>query len=210
MSITRKISPITRKGDTGEAGNRGEFGSTSRGEADVSVSPAVTTGDPVEGMRAQGRSGEAIADMCPVIDEERDGYAGALSVEAEGGAREFHLRPDGPGRIHAEYLLNRETNDGTLDHATFDLTSGTATLSYDLEDSYPGGSDDATVEVSFDPANASQEIPALMQELAVDDGVAEDQIIEAGVDPDEAARDAYLRGIGVRRTGTPARRPAFW
>src|SRR5699024_2139904 len=107
------------------------------------------------------------------------------------------------------YLLNCDTNDGTLDQASFDLTSGTATLSYSFEDSYPGGSDDATFEVSFDPGNVSQEIPALMRELAVDDGVAEDQIIEAGEDPDEAARDAYLRGIGVRRTGTPARRPAF-
>lgn len=38
--------------------------------------------------------------------------------------------------------------------------------------------------------------------MAVDDGVAEEKIIEAGEDPDEAARDAYLRGIGVRR-GVP-------
>src|SRR5690625_8043789 len=87
-------------------------------------------------MRAQGRSGEVIANMCPVIDEERDGYAGAFSVEADDGGREFYLRPDGPGRIHAEYLLNRDTNDGTLDQASFDLSTGTATMYYDFEDSY--------------------------------------------------------------------------
>lgn len=143
-------------------------------------------------------------------DEERDGYAGALSVESGDGAREFYLRHHGQDGIHAEYLLNRDTNDGTLDQASFDLTTGTATLSYDFEDSYPGCSGEATVKASFDPGNPAQEIPALLQELAVDDGVAKGQIIEAGEDPDEAARDAYLRGIGVRRSSVPSRRPVAW
>lgn len=210
MSITRKGTAITRKRETGEQGNRGEFGSTSRGEAEVAVPPAVATGDPVEGIRAQGPSGQVIAKICSEIDEERDGFAGALSVDAEDGAREFYLRPDGPDRIHAEYLLNRRYNDGTLDQATFDLRTGTATFTYDFEDSYPGCSDDATLEVPFEPDDAATEIRTLVRDYSRDDGAAEDQIKESFEDPDEAARDAYLRGIGVRRGGPTFYRPLAW
>ena len=199
MTINRFSGTITRKRDTGEQGNRGEFGSTTRDEADVTITPPETGSDPVEGVRAQGRSGQAIADICSEIDEERDGYAGALEVAADDGAREYYLRPDGPDRIHVEYLMNRAHNDGTLKGASFDLTTGKATFFYDFEDSYPGASDETTQEARFDPHQADRELPELVRDFSVDDGAARDQIEESFEDPDESARDAYLRGIGVRR-----------
>src|SRR5699024_10210192 len=100
MNTIRTSGTITRKRDTGGQGQRGECGSTARGTAEVPVAPPVAAGDPVEGMRAQGRCGRAIGDICSEIDEERGGYAGALEVAAADGAREYYLRPDGPDRIH--------------------------------------------------------------------------------------------------------------
>lgn len=210
MTINRTSGTITRKRDTGEAGNRGEFGSTTRDEAEVAIAAPVAAGEPVEGMRALGRSGQTIADICSEIDEERDGYAGALVVAADDGAREYYLRPDGPDRIHVEYLINREHNDGTLKDASFDLTTGKATFSYDFENSYPGASDEATQEARFDPDQAKREIPELVRDFSLDDGAARDQIEESFEDPDEPARDAYLRGIGVRRTPPSIHRPRAW
>lgn len=210
MTIAKKDEELTggpRKKDTGERGNGGQFGSLSRTDADV----AVQTSDPVEGIRAQGQSGQLIATLCDEIDTERDGYAGALEVAAEDGPREYYLRPDGPDKIHAEYLYNQAHNDGRLSQASFDLSSGTANFIYDFEETYPGIGNDASTEVSFDPDGDGQEIAQLLQEFSVDDGGVEDQVKESFEDPDEAARDAYLRGIGVRRHyDVPPRRPLRW
>jgi hypothetical protein len=196
-----------RKKDTGERGNGGQFGSLARTDADV----AVLTPDPVEGMRAQGRSGQLIANLCDEIDTERDGYAGALEVAAEDGPREYYLRPDGPDKIHVEYLHNQASNDGTLSQASFDLSSGKASFVYDFEESYPGIGNDASTEASFDPDGGGQQLAQLLQEFSVDDGGVEDQVKESFEDPDEAARDAYLRGIGVRRHSyVTAPRPLHW
>ena len=186
-----------RKKDTGERGNGGQFGSLARTDAHI----AVLTPDPVEGMRAQGRSGQLIANLCDEIDTERDGYAGALEVAAEDGPREYYLRPDGPDKIHVEYLHNQDSNDGTLSQASFNLSTGEANFIYDFEESYPG----------FDPDGDGQQIAQLLQEFSVDDGGVEDQVKESLEDPDEAARDAYLRGIGVRRHSyVTAPRPLHW
>lgn len=184
-----------RKKDTGESGNGGQFGSLARTDADV----AVQTPDPVEGMRAQDRSGQLIANLCSEIDAERDGYAGALDVATDDGPREYYLRPDGPDKIHVEYLHNQPSKDGTLSQASFDLSTGKASFIYDFEESYPGIGNDASTEASFDPEGEPEQISQLIQEFSIDDGGVEDQIKESFEDPHEAARDAYLRGIGVRR-----------
>ena len=84
MTIAKNSSEAVRKKDTGESGNGGQFGTHTRSDADI----RVHTTDPVEGMRAQGRSGQIIAALCEEIDEERDGYAGALEVPAIDGRRE--------------------------------------------------------------------------------------------------------------------------
>lgn len=196
-----------RKKDTGERGNGGQFGSLARTDADI----AVQTPDPVEGMRSQGRSGQLIANLCDEIDTERDGYAGALEVAAEDGPREYYLRPDGPDKIHVEYLHNQDSNDGTLSQASFDLSTGKANFIYDFEETYPGIGNDASTEARFDPDGDPKQISQLIQEFSFDDGGAEDQVKESFEDPDEAARDAYLRGIGVRRHNyvTPPR-PLHW
>ena len=201
MSIARENRPITRKRDTGESGNKGEFGTTHRAEVNVAVASSET--DPVEGMRAQGRSGQIIADMCSDIDAERDGFAGAFTVDTGDGVREFYLRPDGADRIHAEYLYNRKDNYGTVDQATFDLANGTATLQYNFDDeeaeipSY----DWVPLEVPLYEDRGPEGISRVLSEGVVDDGAALDVLRESHEDPDEAARDAYLRGIGVRRGG---------
>lgn len=198
---------LVRRKDTGETGNGGQFGTHTRGDADIHVQ----TTDSVEGMRAQGRSGQVIAALCSEIDEERDGYAGALEVPAIDGRREYYLRPDGPDTIHAEYLQNTSHNNGALSQATFDLTTGKATFTYDYEDTYPGAGNEASTEATFDPERGGEEIAQLLKEFSVDDGGVEDQIKESFEDPHEAARDAYLRGIGVRRNHyTPRRRPLDW
>lgn len=196
-----------RKKDTGECGNGGQFGTLTRTDADINVQPT----DPVSGMRAQGRSGQLIASLCTEIDEERDGYAGALEVPAADGRREYYLRPDGPDQIHVEYLYNQQHNDGTLSQAMFDLNSGKATFIYDYEETYPDAGDEASIEANFDPGSDGERIAQLLREHAVDDGGVEDQIKEAFEDPHEAARDAYLCGIGVRRNSfAPQHRPRDW
>lgn len=195
---------LVRRKDTGESGNGGQFGTHTRGDADIHVQ----TTDPVEGMRTQGRSGQVIASLCEEIDEERDGYAGALEVDAADGPRAYYLRPDGPDKIHAEYLQNQSSNDGTLSQATFDLTTGKATFTYDYEETYPGIENEDTIEADLDLDGDPAKISEAIREYSVDDGGVEDQIKESFEDPHEAARDAYLRGIGVRRnTYTPRRRP---
>jgi len=195
-----------RKKDTGESGNGGQFGTLTRTDADITVQPT----DPVTGMRSQGRSGQLIANLCEEIDEERDGYAGALEVPAVDGRREYYLRPDGPDQIHVEYLYNHQHNNGTLSQATFDLNTGKATYIYDYSETYPDAGDEASIEESFDPGTGGEGIAQLLREHAVDDGGVEDQIKESFEDPHEAARDAYLRGIGVRRNSYPARRAMGW
>ena len=204
---SRPEGSALRKKDTGEQGNGGQFGSLARTDADV----AVLTSGPVEGMRSQGRSGQLIANLCDEIDAERDGYAGALEVAAEDGPREYYLRPDGPDKIHVEYLHNQDKNNGTLSQASFDLSTGKASFIYDFEETYPGIGNDASTEARFDPDGDPEQISKLIQEYSIDDGGAEDQVKESFEDPNEAARDAYLRGIGVRRHNdvTPPR-PLHW
>lgn len=198
---------LVRRKDTGETGNGGQFGTHTRGDADIHVQ----TTDPVEGMRALGRSGKVIAALCSEIDEERDGYAGALEVPAIDGRREYYLRPDGPDTIHAEYLQNTSHNNGALSQATFDLTTGKATFTYDYEETYPGIGDEGTIEADLDLDEDPAKILEALREYSVDDGTAEDQIKESYEDPHEAARDAYLRGIGVRRNHyAPSRLPLHW
>lgn len=186
-----------RKKDTGESGNGGQFGSLSRTDADI----AVPCPDPVEGMRLKGRSEELIATLCEEIDAERDGYAGALEVAAKDGPREYYLRPDGPDTIHAEYLQNRSDNYGTVNQAVFNLSARKATFYYDFDDDDAEYSHDerVPVEVPLNADDGPEEISSLLTEMSVDDGGALDQLKESAEDPDEAARDAYLRGIGVRR-----------
>lgn len=171
----------------------------------------MLTPDPVEGMRSRGRSGKLIANLCDEIDTERDGYAGALEVVAEDGPREYYLRPEGPDKIQVEYLYNQASNDGTLSQASFDLSTGKANFIYHFEETYPGIGNDASTEARFDPDGDPEQIFQLIKEFSIDDGGVEDQVKESFEDPHEAARDAYLRGIGVRRHNyvTP-RRPLHW
>ncbi|WP_263310051.1 hypothetical protein [Brachybacterium atlanticum] len=207
MTIAKNSSEAVRKKDTGESGNGGQFGTHTRSDADI----RVHTTDPVEGMRAQGRSGQIIAALCEEIDEERDGYAGALEVPAIDGRREYYLRPDGTDKIHAEYLQNQQHNNGALSQATFDLSTGKATFTYDYEETYPGIGNEGTIEADLDLDGDPAKISDALREYSVDDGAVEDQIKESFEDPHEAARDAYLRGIGVRRNHyTLQRRALDW
>src|SRR5699024_9826603 len=181
------------------------FGTTHRAEANVAVAATETATDPVAGMRAQGRSGQLIASLSSDIDTDRTGYSGFFEVEAADGVREFYLRPDGPDRIHAEYLCNRSHDYGTVNQATFDLNVGTATFHYDFDDEDAEYSSDewVPIEVPLNIDDGPEGISRLMSDMVVDDGVALDELKESGEDPDEAARDAYLRGIGVRRGVVP-------
>lgn len=221
MTITRKDpnpagdrpkSGIARKKDTGEKGNGGQFGSTTRDEADVAVAHPRDIEDPATELRAQGRSGQIIASLCTEFDADRDGYAGAFEAQTKDGPREYYLRADGASTIDVEYLLNQPYNYGTLGQASFDLAAGKATFYYDFDDEEAEYSSDEQVliEVPLNEGDGPEEISGLLKEMAVDDGAALDQLKESGEDPDEAARDAYLRGIGVRRGGPTFRRPLAW
>lgn len=187
---------VLRKKDTGESGNPGQFGSLTRTDATITVQST----DPVEGMWAQGRSGQLIADLCPEIDQERDGYVGWVEVAAEDGPRGYLLRADRPDRIHAESTLNQRYNDGALSQATFDLTAGKGTFTYDFQEEYGEVGKADTIETDLDLSGEPEQIAQYLREYSVDDGAVEDQVKESFADPHEAAREAYNVANGARPT----------
>lgn len=202
---------IVRKRDTGEKGNAGEFGTTSRLEAAIEVPPPSSSSTETHraALRGQGAAGTAIADLCREIDEEQDGgYAGAFTAPAAEGQREFYLRPSGDHRVDVEYLYNRQDNDGALTQATFDLQTGEVTATYIFESESSDYPLDVQLEDTFDHQAGAGGIAAHLRTCAVDDGPARDQLNESFEDPDEPARDAYLRGIGVRRHRFASPKPA--
>lgn len=203
---------IIRKKDTGEQGNGGQFGAIDRHDASVTIAPPRTPAEHVAALRDIGRSGEIIADLCPDADQERDGtYAGSLEATTTDGGLSYVLRPDGSDRIHVEYGYTGRSHDGIMRQGTVDLARGVASLQYAFEtDGGPGTELETDIDVPIARDSDSQAIAEFLRESAVDDGTARDQLHDSLEDPEESARDAWLRGIGVRRTSyAPRSRPAW-